>query len=97
MSKEVKPTTGNGLETEMQVLKNNNITNNSSDKKEETPLRLNDNPPEYNEEHLNIDHENIDKEEDDEAIDYKNADDEINKKLLFAQKKRLCSTAILSL
>ena len=37
MSKEVKPTTGNGLETEMQVLKNNDITNNSSDKKEETP------------------------------------------------------------
>ena len=75
------------IQTELQTMKNNsNNTNNSSDKKEETPLKLQDQPMNGNtDQPLNIDHD-IDKEEEEEAIDFKGTGNEVKKKLLFEQK-----------
>ena len=81
------------IQTELQNLKNNiNNTNNSSDKKEETPLKIQDDAPQNgkpndNDEHLEI-HHDIDKEEEEEEKneDFKGAEDEVKKKLLFEQK-----------
>ena len=71
------------IQTELQTMKNNsNNTNNSSDKKEETPLKLQDQPMNGNtDQPLNIDHD-IDKEEEEEAIDFKGTGNEVKKKLL---------------